>query len=131
VIAAMDERRVHVYGSGRGFAIAPVCQIAEQGWVECEPLQEVSLEKGFPIRAFLERAIERAAQYPCSDLQVWDGTPSGWRDHHLFAARLVWRAGTLQLFILPDTAPVEAWPEAASLDQPVRRLIEQLGMALA
>ena len=127
----MNERRVHVYGSGRGFAVAPVCYHAEQGWVECDPLEEVGLEIGFPTRAFLEQAIERAAQYPCGDPRVCDGAPGGWRDHHLFAARLVWRAGTLQLFILPDTVPVEAWPENAPLEYPVRRLIEQLGAALA
>ena len=127
----MDERRVHIYGSGRGFAVVPVCHHPEKGWVECEPVQEVGLEKALPIRALFEEAIERAVQHPCSDLQVWDCTRGGWRDHHLFAARLVWRAGTLQLFILPDATPVEAWPENVPVEYPVRRLVEQLGVALA
>jgi hypothetical protein len=127
----MDERRVHVYGSGRGFAVVPVCYHSEKGWVECEPVQEVGLEKGLPIRVIFEEAIERAAQHPCSDLQVCDVMPGGWRDHHLFAAHLVWRAGTLQLFILPDAVPAKEWPENVPIEYPVRRLIEQLGRALA
>ncbi|HNT77647.1 MAG TPA: hypothetical protein PKH77_21755 [Anaerolineae bacterium] len=84
----MNGRRGHIYVSGQGFAVVPVCCHPEQGWVECEPVQEVSLVKGLPIAAIFEEAIERAAQHPCADLRLWEGTQASWREHHLFAARL-------------------------------------------
>jgi len=126
----MDERRVHIYASGRGFAVVPVCYLPEKGWMECEPVQEVRLEKGLPMVALFEKALERAAQCPCRDLQVWSGTPGGWRDHHLFAARLIEREETWQLFILPDPAPAMEWPADTPVSDIVRYLIAQLRTAL-
>ncbi len=127
----MDERRVHIYASGRGFAVVPVCYLPEQGWVECEPVQEVSLEKGLPTAVILEQAIEGAAQHPCRDPQAWSGAPGGWRDRHLFAAHLIKREETWQLFILPDSTPTREWPANTPVSHITRYLIAQLGTALA
>lgn len=137
----MDERRVHVYASGHGFVVVPVCQRAEKEWVECEPVQHISLEKALPIAAMLDSAIARSAQHSCDELRPWDGDGGRWWKHHLYAARLAWQAEKLELTILPDgwpgspeplelPHPVGEWPANVASTHVVYQLIALLGQAL-
>jgi len=138
----MDERRVHIYASGYGFVVVPVCQQAGQVWVECAPARHISLEKALPIVALLSSAIEESAQHACDQLPPWDGERGRWWAHRLYAARLTWQADKLALSILPDGRPgdpkciesppesIGEWPANVSLDYVARQLIALLGQAL-
>lgn len=137
----MDERRVHIYASGHGFVVVPVCQRADKEWVECEPVWHISLEKALPIAALLGSAIDKSAQHPCDELHPWDGARGRWWEHHLYAARLTWQADKLELTILPDGRPdspehlessrsLGEWPANVSSTPIVRQLIALLGQSL-
>ncbi|MBN1872589.1 MAG: hypothetical protein JXA33_00025 [Anaerolineae bacterium] len=127
----MNEHRVHVYASGRAFVVVPVCHQVDGGWVECQPVREIVLEKGLPFSIVLGHAIDRAVTYLCADPQPWDGVQGRWWEHHLFVARLAWKAETLRLFILPEAEPAAEWPANTSNVHIARHLIAQLGQALA
>jgi hypothetical protein len=124
-----DERRVHVYARGREFVVVPVCNTSDGDWVECEPVQKVGLTRGLPHVALLGSAIEEAAACDCETLRPWQ-EGARYRQHHLFAVLLVWRAETLHMLILPDGEPCAEWPRDYSAEVAARQLLTQLNEAL-
>lgn len=125
-----EERSVHVYASGRGFVVVPVCPQPDGKGMEVEPIDEVSLIRGLPTSVLLARAIEEAAGHPCEAPRPWKD-PQEQRQHHLFAVRLTWHEETLQMHLLPEGEPIAAWPRKLGAAFAARQLIARLAAALA
>jgi len=123
----MNERRIHIYGSGRGFIITPVCRQPNNEWVELQPLPRISLTRGRSLSTQLARALERARVTPCIPPKPDTQMPP---QSYFYMACLSWHEETLQLHLLPDWELQAEWPAGAPYEQIADHLIAQLGKVL-
>ncbi len=136
----MDERsetqdppaswRVHIYASGRGFVVVPVCHHSDESGTLCQPIQNVTLTRGYNLSHSLKQAIERAARTSAAS-QPEQKAQGRWQQHHLFAVCVQRGPEELRLLRLPDMEPLAAWPATTSIDALVKQLIEWMAAALA
>lgn len=122
--------RVHIYASGRGFVVAPVCHHSDEGRTLCQPVQNVTLVRGYNLSSSLKQAIERAARTSATS-QSREKAQGRWQQHHLFAIRVQRGSEELRLLRLPDMEPLAAWPAITPIDAVVKQLIERVAAALA
>ncbi|MBN1922967.1 MAG: hypothetical protein JW892_17095 [Anaerolineae bacterium] len=123
----MNDRKIHIYASGRGFVIVPVCRQPDGKWIELQPLPRISLTRGRSLPTQIARAFERAISEPCTP--PTPGTPNP-PQSYLFAACLSWHEDTLQLHLLPDLEFQAEWPADVSYEKIADHLIAQLGQRL-
>jgi hypothetical protein len=126
----MNERSVHVYARVQGFAVVPLCRQLDGTWVECQPVQHVTLTRGRATSVYLGRAIDEASQHPCAAPQPLESLPGNWREHHLLAVRVIWGAESIQLLKLPDLDLLTEWPADFARELIARRIIAELGQVL-
>lgn len=123
----MNDRKIHIYASGRGFIIVPVCRQPDGKWIELQPLPRISLTRGRSLPTQIARAFERAISEPFTPPAA--GTPNP-QQSYLFAACLSWHEDTLQLHLLPDLEFQVEWSIKVSYEEIADHLIAQLGQRL-
>ena len=123
----MNKRRIHIYGSGRGFIITPVCRQPNDEWVELQPLPRISLTRGRSLSTQMARALEQAHITPCTAPKPETQRPS---QRYLYMVCLSWHEETLQLHLLPSWELQAEWPTGIPYEQIADHLIAQLGKVL-
>lgn len=123
----MNERRIHIYASGRGFVIIPMCHEPDNEWVALQPLPRISLTRGRSLSTQLARAIERARDTPCTPPKPGTQKPP---QSCLYGVCLSWHEEILQLHLLPDWKFQAEWPTSIPYEQIADHLIAQLGQML-
>jgi len=123
----MNERKIHIYGSGRGFIITPACRQPNDEWVELQPLPRISLTRGRSLSTQLARALEQAHTTPYAVPKPGTQRPS---QSYLYLVCLSRHEETWQLHLLPDWELQAEWPAGISYEQIADHLIAQLGKVL-